>query len=101
METSNPTPRYGLSSPPFSPGRSHSQYNRYNYFSALMSSSKGLNLSYPLHLLSPDLYVVGGSNGQSSLVTVFSLWNTMIGSTVVAMPWAVQQAGLVMGMCKS
>jgi len=86
--------------PPFSPGRDHSQYHRYHYFSALMSSGKDLNLSYPRHLLGPDLFVVGGSKGQSSLVTVFSLWNTMIGSTIVAMPWAVQQAGLVMGMCE-
>ena len=39
------------------------------------------------------------AKGQSSLSTVFSLWNTMIGSTVVTMPWAVEQAGLVLGMC--
>ena len=65
-----------------------------------MSTSKDLNLSYPKHLMDPDLYVIGGSKGQSSLVTVFSLWNTMIGSTIVSMPWAVQQAGLVMGMCE-
>lgn len=36
--------------------------------------------------------------GQSSLSTVFSLWNTMIGSTVVTIPWAMEQAGIVLGL---
>lgn len=33
-----------------------------------------------------------------SLTTIFSLWNTMIGSSMLAMPWAFQQAGVVGGV---
>eukprot|EP00743_Colponemidia_sp_Colp-15_P001756 GILK01001917.1.p1 GENE.GILK01001917.1~~GILK01001917.1.p1 ORF type:complete len:450 (+),score=81.79 GILK01001917.1:80-1429(+) len=36
--------------------------------------------------------------GQPSIVTVFSIWNTMIGSSLVSIPWAVTEAGLVLGI---
>ncbi|CAG9317832.1 SLC38A9 [Blepharisma stoltei] len=35
---------------------------------------------------------------QNSWVTVFSIWNTMIGSTVLTMPWGMDQAGVLAGM---
>eukprot|EP00457_Paulinella_chromatophora_P005312 gb/GEZN01005328.1/.p1 GENE.gb/GEZN01005328.1/~~gb/GEZN01005328.1/.p1 ORF type:complete len:600 (-),score=49.98 gb/GEZN01005328.1/:21-1796(-) len=34
---------------------------------------------------------------QSSFTTILSIWNTMLGSSLVAMPWAVSQAGLYGG----
>ena len=34
---------------------------------------------------------------QGSLVIIFSVWKTMLGSAVVSLPWAYQQAGLVLG----
>lgn len=35
---------------------------------------------------------------QGSIVTIFSLWNTMMGTSLLAMPWALHQAGLVLGI---
>ncbi|XP_067951828.1 neutral amino acid transporter 9-like isoform X2 [Watersipora subatra] len=35
---------------------------------------------------------------QSSFVTVFSIWNTMVGSTLLTLPWAVAQAGFVLAI---
>jgi sodium-coupled neutral amino acid transporter 9 len=35
---------------------------------------------------------------QSSLVTIFSLWNTMMGSSLLALPWGFSQAGIGAGM---
>ena len=66
----------------------------------MTASNNSLALRLPVHIFDSDMYVIGAGKGQSSIVTVFSLWNTMIGSTVVAMPWAVQEAGLIMGMGK-
>ena len=31
------------------------------------------------------------------MVIIFSVWKTMIGSAVVSLPWAFQQAGLLLG----
>ena len=38
---------------------------------------------------------------QSSLVVIFSAWNTMIGSAVTTLPWAYQQSGLALGILLS
>ncbi|EYC01927.1 hypothetical protein Y032_0103g3544 [Ancylostoma ceylanicum] len=35
---------------------------------------------------------------QNSIVTIFSLWNTMMGVSLLSMPWALYQAGLVLGL---
>eukprot|EP01137_Pigoraptor_chileana_P004653 Opistho-2@46592 len=35
---------------------------------------------------------------QSSIVTIFSIWNTMIGTSLLTMPWAIQQAGFALGL---
>merc|ERR1719239_1813091 len=35
---------------------------------------------------------------QSSIVTIFAIWNTMMGTSLLSMPWALEQAGLVMGL---
>lgn len=29
----------------------------------------------------------------------FAVWNTMMGTSLLSMPWAVEQAGLVGGLC--
>ena len=51
-------------------------------------------------MLSLDLFILGGHDAgeQSSLVTILSVWNTMMGSSVLAMPWAIQQAGFGLGL---
>lgn len=35
---------------------------------------------------------------QSSMIVIFSVWKTMIGTAVVSLPWAFQQSGLMLGL---
>ncbi|XP_011497645.1 PREDICTED: putative sodium-coupled neutral amino acid transporter 9 [Ceratosolen solmsi marchali] len=35
---------------------------------------------------------------QSSLVTIFSVWNTILGSSILTMPWGIYMAGFVPAM---
>lgn len=35
---------------------------------------------------------------QSSLVTIFSIWNTILGSSLLTMPWGIAMAGLFPGV---
>lgn len=35
---------------------------------------------------------------QSSLVTIFSIWNTMVGSSLLTLPWAFAHAGILVGV---
>ncbi|BES98630.1 Transmembrane amino acid transporter protein [Nesidiocoris tenuis] len=34
---------------------------------------------------------------QSSIVTIFAVWNTMMGTSLLAMPWGIERAGFAMG----
>jgi sodium-coupled neutral amino acid transporter 9 len=54
----------------------------------------------PQHVIPEGLLVLGSGKGgkQSSLVTVLSLWNTMMGTSILTMPWALGQAGFVAGI---
>ncbi|BHF81788.1 hypothetical protein SprV_0802492200 [Sparganum proliferum] len=35
---------------------------------------------------------------NSSIVTIFSMWSTMMGTSILTMPWAIQQAGFALGI---
>ncbi|KAA3678667.1 solute carrier family 38 (sodium-coupled neutral amino acid transporter), member 9 [Paragonimus westermani] len=35
---------------------------------------------------------------QHSIITIFSIWNTMMGTSILAMPWAIGQAGFSFGI---
>uniref|UniRef100_A0A1B6EGR0 Amino acid transporter transmembrane domain-containing protein n=1 Tax=Clastoptera arizonana TaxID=38151 RepID=A0A1B6EGR0_9HEMI len=35
---------------------------------------------------------------QSSVVTIFVIWNTMMGTSLLSMPWAIERAGLITGV---
>lgn len=83
-----------------------SHYRRYQYYNRLQNQT-GINLdllSIPTHVIPASFYQiqflgVGPSSGkQSSIVTVFAIWNTMMGTSLLSMPWALQQAGLGMGL---
>ena len=43
------------------------------------------------NLSAPD--IINSQPKQSSLVTVFSIWNTMMGTSLLSLPWGIQQAG--------
>ena len=87
-------------------------YNRLKYYSALRTGYRHLGkeakdsfLSTPHHVINPDLFVMhlGKSEDgkQSSLTTILSTWNTMVGSSVLALPWAYSQSGFLLGLLLS
>ncbi|KAK7100193.1 hypothetical protein V1264_023183 [Littorina saxatilis] len=47
---------------------------------------------FMIHILLP----VRGK--QSSVITIFALWNTMMGTSLLSMPWAILQAGFACGI---
>lgn len=71
------------------------KFNRYRYISRLYNH----NVIIPSHLL-PSWSVVTKEKDekQSSLVTIFSIWNTMMGTSLLSMPWAINQAGFALGV---
>ncbi|XP_038068594.1 sodium-coupled neutral amino acid transporter 9-like isoform X1 [Patiria miniata] len=80
-------------------------FNRYRYYSRLAGSPGQRNntLEIPDHVLPPFLLSVelpfkDKEGKQGSIVTIFSIWNTMMGTSLLSMPWAIQQAGFLMGL---
>lgn len=62
-------------------------------------------LEYPVHLLPAAFFQIhipghheDERDTQSSLVTILSIWNTMMGTSLLAVPWAINQAGLFTGI---
>jgi sodium-coupled neutral amino acid transporter 9 len=91
------TPSESSSRSPYSPAARSTMAYRYNFYSRLMTSDRDLDLKAPAHVIDPALYFAFSISGQSSRATVFSIWNTMIGSTVLSIPWGMQQSGLLIG----
>lgn len=80
--------------------------NRLHYYNKLQTySSDGLTLVIPDHVL-PFTYAVpyiskeerSDNEKQGSLVTIFAVWNTIMGSSLLTMPWGMQNSGLLMGV---
>ncbi|CAI2350081.1 unnamed protein product [Caenorhabditis sp. 36 PRJEB53466] len=83
--------------------REHNNALRYRLYNRL--DPGGEHLTMPDHVLPPSLFSIlpfeelkDVSGKQGSIVTIFSIWNTMMGTSLLAMPWALQQAGLVLGV---
>lgn len=62
-------------------------------------------LKVPKHIIDQDLIltkVPGDIDHQTgkhgSLTTIFSVWNAMVGTGLVTIPWAFAQSGLVYGL---
>ncbi|XP_046753895.1 sodium-coupled neutral amino acid transporter 9-like isoform X2 [Diprion similis] len=57
-------------------------------------------LSRPLPLIQdpPPISSKSKKRTQSSLVTIFSIWNTILGSSLLTMPWGIAMAGLIPGI---
>jgi sodium-coupled neutral amino acid transporter 9 len=85
---------------------------RMRYYNALvnkMGAPTSIN-TLPEHLVPAELYHVQvdagdeeapGDGKQSSVMTVFSIWNTMMGSSLMALPWGFAKAGLLGGILMS
>ncbi|PSN44983.1 hypothetical protein C0J52_05476 [Blattella germanica] len=81
-------------------------YNRFQYYSKLRTYALDDSaLIIPDHVV-PFTYFVPYLSGaqpsedgkQGSLVTIFAVWNTIMGSSLLTMPWGVEHAGLLMGI---
>lgn len=79
-------------------------YNRLKYYNRLTRPSDG-TLRIPNHMVPPVFFygipLVGPTRiegRQSSIVTIFVIWNTMVGTSLLSMPWAIGQAGFTFGI---
>lgn len=85
--------------------------SRVHYYGRLTASSDRL-LVPPDHVIpSPeDIYIysplgtafkVHGKDGavkNPSIVTIFAIWNTMMGTSILSIPWGIKQAGFTLGI---
>ncbi|XP_033125974.1 sodium-coupled neutral amino acid transporter 9-like [Anneissia japonica] len=80
-------------------------YSRIKYYSRLMPPADE-RLRIPDHVLPFYMFSLTSPFGikkdeqakQGSIVTIFSIWNTMMGTSLLSMPWAIQQAGFACGI---
>uniref|UniRef100_G3W292 Neutral amino acid transporter 9 n=1 Tax=Sarcophilus harrisii TaxID=9305 RepID=G3W292_SARHA len=85
---------------------------RIHYYNRLTSPSDRALIA-PDHVLPApeDLYVYSplgsafkmdhyadGYGKNTSLVTIFMIWNTMMGTSILSIPWAIKQAGFTTGI---
>ncbi|XP_074473415.1 neutral amino acid transporter 9 [Sebastes fasciatus] len=85
--------------------------SRVHYYSRLTGSSDRL-LSPPNHVIPgpEEIYIysplgtafkVTGSDHTSknpSIITIFAIWNTMMGTSILSIPWGIKQAGFTLGI---
>ncbi|KAK1884099.1 Sodium-coupled neutral amino acid transporter 9 [Dissostichus eleginoides] len=85
--------------------------SRVHYYSRLTASSDRL-LSPPDHVIphTEEIYIysplgtafkVTGSDHSSknpSIITIFAIWNTMMGTSILSIPWGIKQAGFTLGI---
>uniref|UniRef100_A0A914XPY3 Amino acid transporter transmembrane domain-containing protein n=1 Tax=Plectus sambesii TaxID=2011161 RepID=A0A914XPY3_9BILA len=81
----------------------HNMAIRYRLFNRL--DPGGNSLRMPDHVVPAEFFSIlpfsdftDDSGKQNSIVTIFSIWNTMMGTSLLAMPWALYQAGLGLGL---
>eukprot|EP00040_Diaphanoeca_grandis_P012866 m.65038 g.65038 ORF g.65038 m.65038 type:complete len:611 (+) comp23511_c0_seq1:188-2020(+) len=74
-------------------------YNRMKYFAKIAPANQRNALIMPKHAVPKSVYNFGTAPGtQSSIVAILSIWNTMMGTSILAVPWAIAQAGFVLGI---
>ncbi|XP_061657845.1 neutral amino acid transporter 9 isoform X2 [Syngnathoides biaculeatus] len=85
--------------------------SRVQYYSKLTGSSDRL-LSPPNHVIprTEELYIysplgtafkVSGKDHTTknpSIITIFAIWNTMMGTSILSIPWGIKQAGFSLGI---
>uniref|UniRef100_A0A3B4VE54 Neutral amino acid transporter 9 n=1 Tax=Seriola dumerili TaxID=41447 RepID=A0A3B4VE54_SERDU len=85
--------------------------SRVHYYGRLTGSSDRL-LSPPNHVIPrpEEIYIysplgtafkVTGSDPSSknpSIITIFAIWNTMMGTSILSIPWGIKQAGFTLGI---
>ncbi|GLG98909.1 Putative amino acid permease F13H10.3 [Gryllus bimaculatus] len=81
-------------------------YNRFHYYNKLRSYApyEDSTLMIPDHVIPLPVFIpfIPGqernTQKQSSLVTIFAVWNTVMGSSLLTMPWGIERAGFVTGI---
>ncbi|KAK7895855.1 hypothetical protein WMY93_021180 [Mugilogobius chulae] len=85
--------------------------SRVHYYSKLTGSSDRL-LSPPNHVIPrpEEIYIYSPlgtafkvtsgdqSSKNPSIITIFAVWNTMMGTSILSIPWGIKQAGFTMGI---
>uniref|UniRef100_A0A8C6KG72 Neutral amino acid transporter 9 n=1 Tax=Nothobranchius furzeri TaxID=105023 RepID=A0A8C6KG72_NOTFU len=85
--------------------------SRVHYYGRLTASSDML-LSPPNHVipLNEELYVYSplgtafkvpdgdSASKNPSIVTIFAIWNTMMGTSILSIPWGIKQSGFTLGI---
>ncbi|XP_076174176.1 neutral amino acid transporter 9 [Ptiloglossa arizonensis] len=61
-------------------------------------TSQFLSQSYSLEQETTYMACKDAKPKQSSLVTVFSIWNTILGSSLLTIPWGIEMAGFLPGI---
>lgn len=84
---------------------SWANYMRFQYYSRLHSPSD-VRLRIPDHVVPaafwyqlPPGFLDTAEHRQSSIITIFAIWNTMMGTSILSMPWALEKAGFACGLC--
>ncbi len=82
---------------------------RIKYYSTIKASGD-FNKSFihpPPHVLNENIFIINQQFSEeprvkknSSIITIFSVWNTMIGSSLVSMPYYTRHAGIIPTICK-
>ncbi|CAG7728087.1 unnamed protein product [Allacma fusca] len=80
-------------------------YSRYLYYNRLRREADPNDeelLLIPPHVIPSEFFypqfMYSSDGKQSSLVTIFALWNTMMGTSLLSMPWALEKSGVIPGV---
>lgn len=100
-----------------SPAAGNRRYMREKYYSAIRTGFRHMNpgdvgdsflrrseeLALPIYMpmLGVEKDETGETKKSGSISIILSCWNTMVGSAVVALPWAFQSSGIVLGVMVS
>ena len=81
---------------------SHQSYFRLKYYSALKTGLGHLGegqtyLNIPMSVIDSSWFLIPHIR-QSSAITIFSICNWMMGSSLISLPWAYSQSGIVLGI---
>lgn len=85
--------------------------SRLHYYSRLTGSSDAV-LSPPNHVIptAEDIYIYcplgtafkvpdrDPASKNPSIVTIFAIWNTMMGTSILSIPWGIKQSGFTLGI---
>ncbi len=85
--------------------RGNERYVRMRYYQNIKNKGEFSDtfISPPAHWLNPNIFVINqgfgdedpNSKKNKSWVTILSVWNTMIGSSIVSIPYYSRHAGII------